>query len=92
MTLRIGVIGPTGFGGSHLCIELLQRGHTVIGLSRHPEQLGVHEHYIPRSMDIDRIQIGELAKLLKEELRLDVLISEYGPHTSGHAALMYSVD
>lgn len=85
--LRVGVIGPAGFGGSYLSVELLNRGHTVIGISRNPEKLGSHERYIPRSVDIDSISFSELAKHFEG---IDVLVSEYGPHTGGTDALVYS--
>jgi putative NADH-flavin reductase len=86
--LRVGVIGPAGFGGSYLCVELLNRGHTVIGISRNPEKLGKHERYITRSIDIDQASIADLAKTFRE---VDVLVSEYGPHTTGAMALLYSM-
>ena len=85
--LRVGIIGPAGFGGSYLAVELLNRGHTVIGISRNPEKLGKHERYIPRSIDIDNVSISELAKAFDG---MDVLVSEYGPHTQGAGALQYS--
>ncbi|KAK7191707.1 hypothetical protein DPSP01_008064 [Paraphaeosphaeria sporulosa] len=84
--LRVGVIGPAGFGGSYLCVELLNRGHSVIGISRSPEKLGSHERYSPRSVDIDAISFSELAKHFEG---IDVLVSEYGPHTGGADALVY---
>ncbi|OAL44020.1 hypothetical protein IQ07DRAFT_550997 [Pyrenochaeta sp. DS3sAY3a] len=84
--LRVAVIGPAGFGGSYLCVELLNRGHTVIGLSRHPEKLGKHERYIPRPVDIDESSIEQLAEAFSG---VDVLVSEYGPHTAGAGALLY---
>jgi putative NADH-flavin reductase len=86
--LRVGVIGPAGFGGSYLCVELLNRGHTVIGISRQPEKLGKHERYIPRPVDIDEVYVEELAKKFEG---IDVLVSEYGPHTAGAGALLYSM-
>lgn len=85
--LRVGVIGPAGFGGSYLCVELINRGHTVIGISRNPQKLGTHERYIPRVLDIDTISITDLAKQFEG---IDVLVSEYGPHTAGADALLYS--
>lgn len=85
--LRVGVIGPAGFGGSYLCVELLNRGHTVIGISRNPQKLGSHERYIPRPVDIDSVSISELAEKFSG---IDVLVSEYGPHTAGADALLYS--
>lgn len=85
--LQVGIIGPAGFGGSYLCVELINRGHTVIGISRTPEKLGKHERYIPRPVDIDNLSISELAKQFEG---IDVLVSEYGPHTAGADALLYS--
>jgi putative NADH-flavin reductase len=87
-SLRVGVIGPAGFGGSYLCVELLNRGHTVVGLSRNPAKLGSHPRYIPRPVDIDEVSISELAKQFEG---IDVLVSEYGPHTAGAGALLYSM-
>ena len=86
-SLHVGVVGPAGFGGSYLCVELLNRGHTVVGLSRNPEKLGKHDRYIPRPVDIDQLSFEELAGHLQD---IDVLISEYGPHTAGAGALLYS--
>ena len=85
--LTVGVIGPSGFGGSYLCVELLTRGHTVVGLSRHPQKLGSHERYIPRPVDIDTLSYPDLATHFSD---IDVLVSEYGPHTAGADALLYS--
>jgi putative NADH-flavin reductase len=86
-SLTVGVIGPAGFGGSYLCVELLNRGHTVVGISRTPEKLGKHPRYIPRPVDIDQATISSLAKSFGG---IDVLVSEYGPHTTGAMALLYS--
>jgi putative NADH-flavin reductase len=85
--LRVGVVGPAGFGGSYLCVELLNRGHTVVGVSRDPEKLGKHPQYIPRSINIDEASVADLAKSFHD---IDVLVSEYGPHTEGPMALLYS--
>lgn len=85
--LRVGVIGPAGFGGSYLCIELINRGHQVVGLSRSPEKLGSHACYEPRPVDIDNNTEAELAEALAD---VDVVVSEYGPHTAGHQGLQYS--
>jgi len=85
--LRVGVIGPAGFGGSYLCVELLNRGHTVVGISRNPENLGTHERYIARSVNVDHVSIEQLAEAFDD---VEVLVSEYGPHTAGAGALLYS--
>lgn len=69
-----------------MCVELLNRGHTVVGISRNPGKLGKHERYIPRSLNIDDISIADLAMSFND---VDVLVSEYGPHTTGAGALLY---
>ena len=85
--LRIGVIGPAGCGGSYLCVELINRGHTVVGISRDPQKLGSHSHYHPHAADIEKSSIEQLAEVFRD---VDVLVSEYGPHTAGIDALQYS--
>lgn len=87
MVLQIGVIGPTGFGGSYLCIELLNRGQSVRGISRRPERLGIHQSYTPYTIDIESASIEQLVTAFTG---LDILVNEYGPHTSGEHALQYS--
>lgn len=85
--LKIAVIGPAGFGGSYLCVELINRGHNVIGISRNPAKLGKHERYIPRPVDIDAAPIEKIAETFKDA---DALVCEFGPHTAGAGALLYS--
>ncbi|KAJ5726907.1 hypothetical protein N7493_005934 [Penicillium malachiteum] len=82
----IGVIGPAGFGGSYLCVELIRRGHAVIGLSRNPESFGTCHGYTPRQLDIESASIEDLARNFSD---IDVLVSQYGPHTQGAGALQY---
>lgn len=85
--LRFGVIGPAGFGGSYLCLELINRGHHVVGISRNPGKLGLHENYTPISADVSGKGIKELALVFEN---LDVVVNEYGPHSAGADALQYS--
>lgn len=87
MGLRVGVIGPTGFGGSYLCVELIKRGYAVRGISRKPEKLGQNPAYTPYSIDIEKGSFEDVVEALKN---LDVLVNEYGPHTAGEHALQYS--
>ncbi|KAE8319500.1 hypothetical protein BDV41DRAFT_571130 [Aspergillus transmontanensis] len=82
----IGVIGPAGFGGPYLSVELIHRGHTVIGISRNPQSFGAHPLYTSRRVDIETASIDELANSFRD---LEVLVSEYGPHTQGADALQY---
>jgi len=37
--MKIAVIGATGNAGSRIVTELLNRGHEVLGLARHPEKM-----------------------------------------------------
>ncbi|CAK7236625.1 hypothetical protein SBRCBS47491_009701 [Sporothrix bragantina] len=83
---NIGVIGPAGFGGSYLTVELLNRGHRVRGISRHPEKLGRHAAYTCYPIDLENAPIEEISKAFAG---LDVLVNEYGPHTAGEEALQY---
>ncbi|KAL2839394.1 hypothetical protein BJY01DRAFT_237105 [Aspergillus pseudoustus] len=83
---RVGVVGPAGFGGSYLTAELIRRGHIVVGISRNPQSFGAHRKYIPRPLDIEAATITDLADAFRD---LDTLVSEYGPHTQGAAALQY---
>jgi putative NADH-flavin reductase len=69
--LKIAVLGPAGFGGSYVCVELIRRGHHVTGLSRSPEKLGSHKLYNPVSLDLERGSIDELADAFKHH---DVVI------------------
>ncbi|KAK1524769.1 hypothetical protein CPAR01_13717 [Colletotrichum paranaense] len=85
--LKVGVIGPAGFGGSYLVVELINRGHRVVGLSRNPQKLGTHELYEPRPINLETSTEGELAEAISD---LAVVVCEYGPHTAGHEALQYS--
>jgi putative NADH-flavin reductase len=72
----IALIGPTGFGGSNIAIELLNRGHSVIGLSRHPEKLGQHSNYTPRALDV---QIASISELVKAFEGFEVVVNAYNP-------------
>ncbi|KAK4939820.1 hypothetical protein LTR10_019993 [Elasticomyces elasticus] len=82
----IGVLGPSGMGGSHITVELLHRGHKVVGISRNPGSIGSHPRYEPRSVDIDKGSIDDLSLAFTG---LDVVINAYGPHSSGASAMKY---
>ncbi|PYI24929.1 NAD(P)-binding protein [Aspergillus indologenus CBS 114.80] len=82
----VGVVGPAGFGGSYLTVELIRRGHKVIGISRRPESFGTHENYTPRPVDLDSASQNELVRAFSDA---DVLVCAYGPHTTGADALTY---
>lgn len=74
--LKIAVLGPAGFGGSYLCVELINRGHHVTGISRSPEKLGTHKLYSSISVDLDSASIDELAEVFKgHDVLIEYLIS-----------------
>lgn len=84
--LTIGVLGPSGMGGSHITVELLHRGHKVVGISRNPASIGSHPCYEPRPADIDNGSIDDLSRAFTG---LDVVVNAYGPHSSGASAMKY---
>jgi putative NADH-flavin reductase len=50
--MKIVVIGATGFVGSAILQEALQRGHEVRALIRHPEKLQPHVKLHPQKGDV----------------------------------------
>jgi putative NADH-flavin reductase len=63
--LKIAVLGPAGFGGSYLCVELINRGHHVTGISRNPEKVGSHKLYSTLSVNLETSSSDELAEAFK---------------------------
>ena len=74
--MHVAVIGPAGFGGSHVCKELLNRGHTVTGISRSPEKVGKHKDYEPKPLDLGTASISDVVKAFQS---IDVVINAYNP-------------
>jgi uncharacterized protein len=73
--MKIAIIGASGFVGSALLKEALQRGHTVTGIVRHPEKITVKDHRLT-------VKKGDAFK--KDEIKLlvaghDMVISAYNP-------------
>ncbi|UTD28469.1 NAD(P)-dependent oxidoreductase [Bradyrhizobium sp. WD16] len=60
--MKIAVIGATGNAGSRITAELLDRGHAVTGIARHPERLESRAGLIAVKGDADDPQA--LASLL----------------------------
>lgn len=70
--MKVALIGATGFVGAGLLEELLQRGHEVVVLVRHPEKFPVREH----------VQIIKADVLHPDEVRravadVDAVVSAY---------------
>ncbi len=77
-SLSVLVIGATGHGGSYLCLELVNRGHRVTGLSRKPSTLGQHRLYNPKVFDV----VGAPFLDLVEEFKGDYdVVVKYGTAT-----------
>lgn len=63
MSLNIALIGASGKIGSKIAAELLSRGHSVTGISRHPENIAEAEGLITATGDIT--QPEQIAQVLK---------------------------
>jgi uncharacterized protein len=93
--MKVALIGATGFVGSPVLSELLQRRHRVTAIVRHPEKLPSHANLTPRQADV--LNRDELAKALTGH---DAVISAFNPqrgsldsdiyeqHVAGHKAII----
>lgn len=72
---KIAIVGATGFVGSAVVKEALDRGYRVTALARNPEKLNLqHERLITVKADV--FNVDELAEVLKGH---DAVISTYNP-------------
>jgi uncharacterized protein len=74
--MNIALIGATGFIGSALLKEAVARGHKVLALAGHPEQLAPQENVVPQRADV-----ADLAGLTAQIKGVDAVLSAF----SGHA-------
>lgn len=72
--MKIAVIGATGFVGSAIVKEALDRGHDVSAIVRHPEKLTPHPKLHPRKGDV--YNEDEVARLVSGH---DAVISAFNP-------------
>ena len=71
--MKLAIIGASGFVGSHLLKEALDRGHKVTAIVRNPEKIQLHHpHLTVKGCDV--MDEGALAPLLAGS---DVVISAY---------------
>ncbi|HZQ54881.1 MAG TPA: NAD(P)-dependent oxidoreductase [Bryobacteraceae bacterium] len=72
--MKIALLGATGFVGSALLNEALDRGHTVTAIVRHPEKLKKRERLIAKAGDVyDTAVLGTLIR------GNEALISAFNP-------------
>src|SRR5712691_9433165 len=72
--MRVALVGATGFIGSKILAEALDRGHHVTALCRHPESVGKHERV--RAV---RVDVTDTAALAGEFEGHDAVIHSYAP-------------
>ena len=72
--MKIAVIGATGFVGSAIVKEALDRGHEVTAIVRHPEKLQPHPKLHPQKGDV--YNEDELARLVTGQ---EAVISAFNP-------------
>lgn len=72
--MKIALIGATGFVGSAILKEALERGHEVTAIARHPEKLTAHPKLHAQKGDI--YNADEVARLVAGH---DAVISAFNP-------------
>lgn len=72
--MKIVLIGVTGFVGSAILKEALDRGHDVTAIVQHPEKLQPHERLRPQKGDV--YKEDEVARLVAGH---DAVISAFNP-------------
>lgn len=72
--MKIALIGASGFVGSKLLQEALQRGHQVTAIVRHPEKLPDHPALTPKGADA-----YDPAEVALEVADHDVVLSAFNP-------------
>ena len=93
--MKIALIGASGFVGSKVLAEALQRGHQVTAIVRNPEKLEPQKNLTVKKADV--LQVDDLARILAGH---DVVISSFNPargvagpevfekHVVGHTAII----
>lgn len=84
--MKIALIGATGFAGSKILAEALDRDHKVTGIVRNTEKLKKHPNLTPQKGDAN--DAGSLSKLLAGH---DVVISSVHFSASDYKTLATAV-
>ena len=72
--MKVAITGATGFVGSAILKEALDRGHEVTAIVRHPEKLQAHPKLRPQKGDV--YNADEVARLVAG---YDAVISAFNP-------------
>ncbi len=72
--MKVALLGATGFVGTAILREALDRGHTVLAIARHPEKVRAQEHLIVKVGDV--YDTEALAALIRG---WDAVISAFNP-------------
>jgi putative NADH-flavin reductase len=96
ITMKVALIGASGFVGSKILSEALLRGHHVTAIVRNPEKIDVSkENLTVKKADV--LNVDDLAKILAGH---DIVISSFNPargvagphvfelHVNGHKAIL----
>lgn len=73
--MKIALIGASGFVGSLLLTELLQRHHDITAIVRHPEKITTEDSHL-KIVAADALNADEIAEAVKGS---DVVLSAYNP-------------
>lgn len=83
--MKIALVGATGFVGSHVLAEALQRGHQVRALVRDPQKLAPRDH-----LQVVKADATDPAAIADAVTGHDVLVSAYnGPRGQEDFAARY---
>lgn len=72
--MKVALIGATGFVGSKILDEALQRGHSITGIVRNISKLSAHKNLIAAKGDL--LNTDEISKIIKGH---EAVICSYNP-------------
>lgn len=84
--MNVALIGASGFIGSEILNELLNRGHKVTAIVRNPEKIQPRENLLIKKGDVTDAQA--VAELVKGN---DAVISAYNPHADMKASAAHAI-
>ena len=80
--MKIALLGATGFVGSAIMNEALNKGHSVLAIVRHPEKVPERDHLVAKAGDV--YASDSLARLIQG---CDAVISAFNPGMEGSKPL-----